>query len=579
MIEIARNRRRPLPAVLPPISAGRVEIEGRAKQIIETGRNRLVFGGVMFALAFLTICLRLVDLSVFEAAPHARQLARPLATERAAERADIVDRNGVVLATNLGVQSLYANPREVLDVDSAAKRLVAVLPELNENEVKARLKLDKAFVWLRRKLTPRQQAAVIRQGIPGLYFRREETRVYPHGRLAAHVVGLAGDDNVGLTGIERSFDEVLRESDEPLRLSLDVRVQQVVHESLSRAAKTFRATGGAAMVMAVDSGEIVAMVSLPDFDPNVFENVDPEAQFNRGTLGVYEMGSTFKLFTAAMALESGKATLRSSYDARRPIKVARFLISDYHAKNRVLTVPEILVYSSNIGAVRMALDVGTEGQRAFLDQLGMLQRSSLELPEIGDPLIPTPWREISTMTIAFGHGLSVSPVQLVSGISALVNGGIFYPATLLKRPSGTVPGRRVLSPTVSDQMRWLMRQVVVHGTGRKANSEMYPVGGKSGTAEKAGRGGYRKKSLLSSFVGAFPIDDPQYVVLVMLDDPQPTKETYGYATGGWVAAPTVKEIVERSGPLLGLPPVHVIDQDRDGRIVEASAQFGTFVKR
>lgn len=579
MIEFTRNRRRPLPAVLPPISSGRVEIEGRAKQVIETGRNRLVFGGVMFALAFLTIGCRLVDLSVLEAEPQVRAAEVPSFVESPVQRADIVDRSGVVLATNLGVQSLYANPREVLDVASAARRLVAVLPELNENEVKARLKLDRAFVWLRRKLTPKQQAAVIRQGIPGIYFRREETRVYPHGRLAAHVVGLAGDDNVGLTGIERTFDDVLRESEEPLRLSLDIRVQQVVREALSRAAEKFRATGGAAIVMAAHSGEIVSMVSLPDYDPNVFENVDPEAEFNRGTLGVYEMGSTFKLFTAAMALESGKASLRSSYDASRPIKVARFLISDFHAKNRWLTVPEIIVYSSNIGAVRMALDVGIDGQRGFLERIGMLDRSAVELPEVGDPLIPSPWREINTMTIAFGHGLSVSPVQLVSGVATLVNGGMFYPATLLKRPPGAAPGRRVISAKVSDQMRWLMRQVVGHGTGRNADTEAYPVGGKTGTAEKAGRGGYRRKSLLSSFVGAFPIDDPRYVVVAMLDDPQPTKETYGYATGGWVAAPVVKEIVERTGPLLGLPPVQVIDPDRDGRIMEASARFGTFVKR
>ncbi len=327
--------------------------------------------------------------------------------------------------------------------------------------------------------------------------------------------------------------------------------------------QTFKSVGAAGVIMDVRTGELIAMVSLPDFDPNEPGAAPDDARFNRVTLGVYEMGSTFKIFNTAMALEAGSTSLAGGYDASHPIQIARFTITDYHAQKRWLSVPEIFMYSSNIGSVRMALDAGTPAQRSFLDRLGMLKPVKLELPEVGRPHIPMPWRPINTMTISFGHGISVSPLHLVAGTAAVVNGGIYVPPTVLKREPGEVPpGERVLSLKTSESMRKLFRLVVEQGTGREAAVPGYMVGGKTGTAEKAGRGGYREKALISSFVAAFPINDPEYVVLVMLDEPQGTKATHGFATAGWTAAPTTGRIIGRVGPLLGMMPVDEAPLDR-----------------
>jgi cell division protein FtsI (penicillin-binding protein 3) len=328
-----------------------------------------------------------------------------------------------------------------------------------------------------------------------------------------------------------------------------------VRDELARQIAAFDAIGGTGVVLDVETGETIAMVSLPDFDPNVAGQVDPDTRFNRATLGVYEMGSTFKIFNTAMALDLGTASMRSGYDATHPIKISRFTINDFHGKKRWLTVPEIFKYSSNIGSVKMALDVGTERQRAFLTRLGMLRETAVELPERGLPLAPNPWRPINTMTIAFGHGLSISPLHLASGVATVVNGGIRQPVTLLRADTPS-PGERVISESTSDSMRRLMRLVVQDGTGSKADALGYIVGGKTGTAEKVGgRGGYKRKALLSSFVAAFPMQAPRYVVLVMVDEPKGNKESHGYATGGWVAAPAISRIVARAAPLLGVAPV------------------------
>lgn len=572
-------RRRPPDASLPGVIGPDRMADGGPRQAVELSRDRLVLGGALFAIAFGVIALRLVDIAMLRGAA-ADETVASTAVERGLPRAEILDRNGVMLAGNLPTASLYANPRQVLDPEEAARRLVSLIPELDEREVLAKLKLDRAFIWLRRNLTPRQHYEVNRAGIPGLYFQRELRRVYPHGPLAAHVVGLTDVDNVGVAGIEKYFDDLLHQSEEPLQLSLDLRLQHIVRDELQRAMQRFAAVGAAGMVLDARDGQVLAMVSLPDFDPNNPGSATDEAIFNRNTLGVYEMGSTFKLFTAAMALDSGVTTLKGGYDASHPIRISRFTITDYKPKSRWLSVPEIMVYSSNIGSAKMALDVGTAGQQAFLERIGMLRTPTIELPEIGAPLVPSPWREVNTITIAFGHGLSVSPLQLVSGVAALVNGGMLYPATLVKRPAGAVPpGKRVLSQRTSDEMRWLMRQVVERGTGKNADSEAYPVGGKTGTAEKTGGGGYRRKALLSSFVGAFPIDDPRYVVFAMLDEPQGRKETFGYATGGWVAAPIVRQIVQRAGPLLGLPPVDDGPPMHEARFLEASARLRSSTQR
>jgi cell division protein FtsI (penicillin-binding protein 3) len=541
-----------------PLKRPAVKLEGAAKQVIEVGRNRLIITGALFALCFVVLGLRLFDLAVFHNDETASRGTRAGAT--LAARADIVDRNGVLLATNLETASLYADPSKVLDANEAATAIARVLPELSRADLFTKLSSGKSFVWIKRNLSPRQQWEVNALGVPGLAFQREERRVYPHGALAAHVLGFVDVDNKGLAGVEAYFDETLRDparQSKPLQLSIDVRVQHALTDEVAKAVREFNAIGGAGLVMDVRTGEVLGMTSLPDFDPNDVRDASQDAKFNRVCLGVYEMGSTFKTFNTAMALDSGVASMSSSYDATHPIKIARFTISDTHAQNRVLTVPEIFMYSSNIGSVRMALDAGTQTQQAFMAKLGLLRRASIELPELGMPLVPNPWREINTMTIAFGHGLSVTPLHLATGVSAMVNGGVLMPATLVKADAAkSAAGTRVISARTSEEIRRLLRLVVMQGTGKKAEAQGYLVGGKTGTAEKVGAaGGYARKALLSSFVGAFPMTDPRYVVLVMIDEPQGNKETYGYATGGWVAAPAISRIVTRIGPMLGVPPV------------------------
>ncbi|WP_255448459.1 penicillin-binding protein 2 [Telmatospirillum sp. J64-1] len=530
--------------------------EAQRRRAIETGRNRLLFTGIMFTLAFAVIAGRMVDLTVLKGGEtQVRQQARMARTAPLEMgRADIVDRNGVVLATSLPTVSLYANANEVLDPEEAAAKLVRVLPDLSRADVQARLSAPRNFVYLKRNLTPREQYEVNALGIPGLYFERGERRIYPHGGLFSHVLGLTDIDNNGIAGLEKTFDGLLK-SGTPLRLALDARVQTVMRNELLRAVETFSAIGAIGMVMDVHTGEIISMVSLPDFDPNNPGATTAENMFNRATLGVYEMGSTFKLLNTAIALDSGKSTLQSVYDASKPLRVARFTISDFHGKNRPLTVPEVLMHSSNIASAKMAIDYGTETQRAYMGALGMLRTAAIELPEVGSPLVPSPWREINTMTISYGHGIAVTPLQVVTGVSALVNGGILRPATLVKHEPGAEPaGQRVLKEQTSYQMRQLMRLTVMGGSGSMSEVPGYHVGGKTGTAEKLGAGGtYRRKSLLSSFIAAFPMHDPRYVVLAMIDEPQGTKETFGYATGGWTAAPAVGRVISQIGPMLGVP--------------------------
>jgi cell division protein FtsI (penicillin-binding protein 3) len=526
-----------------------------APEAMETGRTRLLVVASVLLLAFSSIGARLVDLTMLQDAEEPR-IARSSAGKRAViERADIVDRNGTVVATSLATASLFANPRRVLNPAEAARQIASVLPDADVKALTASLSADRGFTWLRRNLTPRQQWAVHKLGIPGIDFQREERRVYPHGALMAHVLGYAKLDNRGLAGLERFFDARLREQDEPLQVSLDSRVQHIVREALTETMSRHQAIGAAGVVLDIRTGELISMVSLPDFDPNNIDGADPN-HFNRASLGVYELGSTFKIFTTAMALDSDVVSMFGGYDATQPIKVSRFTIRDYHAKRRWLSVPEIFMYSSNIGAAKMAMDVGTKAQQRYLRQLGLLNASPIELAEVGAPKSPSVWRPVNTMTIAYGHGIAVSPLQLTSAVAAVLNDGIYQQPTLLKQAAGDVPdnGRRVISKRTSRQMRKLLRLVVEQGTGSKAAAKGYLVGGKTGTAEKQAGGRYKRKALISSFVAAFPMDAPRYVVLALFDEPRGIKETHGYATGGWVAAPAVRRIIERMAPLLGMRP-------------------------
>ena len=536
---------------------------------LETTRIRLVVAAGGFGVLFLALAVKLAAATVLFPIQtrHLDRIARieprPDAPAPPADlsvgahtRAMIVDRNGEILAISLPTAGLYANPREMIDTADAARKLKAALPRLELDTVRTRLASDKGFVYLARNITPMEQMAVNNLGIPGVYFEQTERRRYPQGRVGAHIVGGVDVDAHGTAGAERAFDERLRTDPTPLRLSVDVRVQAVVRDELIKSMTEFQAIGACGIVMDVRTGEVVAMVSLPDFDANKPNEAKQEERFNRALTGMYEPGSTFKLQTAAMALDTGAAQLSSSFDASHDIKIGRFTISDFEGKHRVLTLPEVIAYSSNLGAAHMAVQVGTERQRNWLHAMGMFQRVGIELPEQGQPIVQpaSNWKEIATMTVGFGHGIAVSPLHVVRGTAALANGGLVLAPTILAVDTAAVPGTRVMKQSTSDTLRKLMRLVVTDGYGKPADVPGYFVGGKTGTAEKTTSGGYKKHANISAFMSVFPMNAPRYAVYFMLDEPKGNASTGGYSTAGAVSAPGAGRVIARIGPMLGLMP-------------------------
>ena len=534
-----------------------------------------------FAVVYAIIAAKLV---VFAVAPESHVARRGRATDAVATaRPDILDRNGRILATDVKMPSLFAEPRRIIDVDEANELLTAVMPELDTAELRERLGSKRGFAWLKREITAKQQHEIHRLGIPGIGFLTENKRVYPNGPAASHVIGHVNVDNQGIAGIEKWVDGrgladlhragfATDRQQKPVELSIDLGVQHALRDELIAAREKFKAKASAGIILDVRSGEIVAMVSEPDYDPNnPREALDP-SRINRLTTGVYEMGSMFKVLTVAMALDSGKVSINSSFDARVPLRYGSFNISDYHAQRRVLSVPEIFTYSSNIGAARMALAVGVEGHKNFLRKIGQLDRMRTELPESAEPIVPKRWGELNTVTIAFGHGLSVAPMQAVAGIAALMNGGLLMQPTFLKRSpeEARASAKRVVKPETSALMRYLMRLNAEKGSGSKADVKGYYVGGKTGTAEKVVGGRYSKTKLLCDFIAVLPSDDPRYLVLIMLDEPQGLPETHGFATAGWNAAPTASKVIARVAPLLGLEPR--FDLPTADRLILASAR-------
>jgi cell division protein FtsI (penicillin-binding protein 3) len=533
--------------------------ESSTKRQMDSCKHRLIFLGMGFCICFMLLALRLVDVAVIEAYGKAEEEQTATLPGKPHTRAQIVDRNGLMLAGSLKTRSLYANPKLVqrFNTEKVARELVKAMPDLNYFQVLALLKSDKKFAYIKRHLTPAEQDAVNRIGVPGLDFEESERRIYPYQNLYAHVLGYVDVDNQGIAGVEKHFNALLAQGDKPLQLSVDTRVQNIVREEILAGMKEFRAIGGIGVVMDAKNGELISMVSLPDFDSNHPGTASKDARFNRATLGVYEMGSTFKAFTTAMALDYGTARMNSGYDATNPIRFARWTISDTHPKKRWLSVPEIFVYSSNIGTVRMILEVGKERQQRFLKSLGLFEKVDLELPELASPLIPNPWNDINMLTVSYGHGISVTPMHLVQSIATLVGTGHKVSPTLVLGGKGEASqGEPLVKPEVVQQMRQLMRMVVQYGTGSKANVEGYRVGGKTGTAEKVKGRGYNMNDKLASFAGVFPADDPRYVVLVVMDEPRGNKSTFGYATGGWVSAPVAKKIISRMATLYAIKPVY-----------------------
>ena len=530
------------------------------------GQNRIRLVAIGFSIAFLAIAVQSANLTILKVAPvtedvlaeHLLRIPRP----------DIIDRNGVVVATDIAVASLYADPRKILDIEEAVESITAIIPDLEAKALKAKLtQPNRAFVWLKRQISPEERDAVYNLGIPGVGFVNERRRVYPLARLAAHTVGYVDLDSIGTAGIEKYLDDQgalytasladpATQTASPAQISTDTRVQFALTDEIENAIKKFNAIAGGGIVIDITTGEILALVSLPDFNPNQEDKKFSKQQANMMTSGVFELGSVIKAVTFAMAFDYGVTDLSGSYDATRPLVIGNASISDYHAQKRVLTVPEIFTNSSNIGTAKMALDVGLERHQEFLRRVGLFDRLTTEVPESAKPLLPKQWSRLATATAAFGHGFAVQPLQGISVIGGLLNDGVMSAPTFLKRDvaEAEVLAKRIVKPETSEKMRYLFRLNVTDGTASKANVIGYRVGGKTGTAEKVVNGRYVPDKLLNSFIGAFPMDAPRYAIIVMLDEPKATPETFGFATAGWNAVPTAGKIIERIAPLLGVTP-------------------------
>ncbi len=525
-------------------------------------RQRLAIGILLFLAITGLVGLRLVELSLFDGAPRHTGVA----AASPHLRADIVDRNGVTLASSFEAYALAARPRDIVgNKEALVARLSEILPERDPAQIRAALYHDGKFRYVTRRILPEQAEAIRRLGDPGLTLEREAERLYPHVGLGAHLVGYTGIDGRGEGGIERAFEERLTAPatrDQPLVLAMDVRVQQALESELQAQMDLQQASGAAGVVLDVHTGEVIAMASLPAFNSNRPGGLTGmPSHMNRATLGVYELGSTFKAFTIAMAMDSGNLPSLAERFPTTPIAVGRFRISDSHPKGYPLSVPEVLIYSSNVGTARMAERMGRPTQEAFLRKLGLMDRAPGEILEAGRPLAPPAnnWGLSSVMTVGFGHGIAVTPLHLASAYATLVNGGIRHPVTFLKRPEGAeTGGTRVFAERTSHLLNGMLRLAVIDGTGRQADAEGYRVGGKTGTAEKVlsnGRG-YDKRRNITTFAGAFPMDDPRYVVIAMVDDP-----TVGSRMAGSVAGPVFKRVVNRIAPVLNVAPDMTAEPD------------------
>jgi cell division protein FtsI (penicillin-binding protein 3) len=519
----------------------------------------------MFA-AYAVIGAKLVILGVSHDPPQTLKGAADQAVSGA--RPDLLDRNGEILATDIKTMSVFAEPNRIIDKDEATELITAVLPDVDAKELRERLGSRKGFVWIKRQITPKEEAEIFHLGLPGVGFVPENKRVYPNGPIGAHVLGYVDKDNVGIAGMEKYLDEqsltdphvpgfvVDPESLKPVKLSLDLRLTHALRDELLTGMDRFRAKAGAGMVVDVNTGEVLALESLPDYDPNQPIDAHDPSKINRINVGVYEMGSTFKALSISMALDSGKVNLGTRVDARDSLRYGRFTIHDFHATHRVLTVPEVFTHSSNIGTARLALIVGVEGHKAFLRKMGQLDRLRTELPESAEPLVPKRWGELNTMTIAFGQGLNVAPIQAVMAVCALVNGGRIMPPTFLPRTEEEAEkmGHRVVSEQTSESMRYLMRSNATHGSASFANIPGYYVGGKTGTADKIIHGHYSQNKVFTTFMAITPADKPKYLFLTVYDDPEPTPEDHGFHTAAYNAGRVAGALIRRVEPLEGVPP-------------------------
>ncbi|NRB36239.1 MAG: penicillin-binding protein 2 [Rhodobacteraceae bacterium] len=590
-----RTPLRPLAHVLPararqedPDSVMRHNLRQRHDQMEIAARqmaeSRLLVLIVFIVAAFAAVAVRMANLAHSDGQEPTQQIA---AAAIAQSRADITDRHGRILATNFETHSLYAQPPDMVDPAAAARGLVQVFPDLDEARLLRDFTGKRKFIWIKRRISPEQMQAVHDIGDPGLRFGPREMRLYPNGSVASHVLGGAsfGKEGVnaaevlGVAGVEKHFDAFLRDpaqNGRPLQLSLDLTVQAATEEVLAGGMAVMNAEGASAVVMDIHTGEVVAIASLPDFDPNdrprpaLGDDPSISPLFNRAVQGVYELGSVFKIFTAAQAMDLGLAAPETEIDTTGPLRWGRFKINDFRHYGNRMSVTKIIEKSSNIGTARLAQQIGAVRQKNFLESLGLFDPTPLELTEAGgsDPLIQKNWSELTTMTVSYGHGISVSPMHLAAGYAAIANGGRMIRPTLLKQ-SGPQEGVRVLSERAAAEARMMLRRVVSEGTASMVNVKGYSVAGKTGTADKPrARGGYYEDKVLSSFAGLFPAHDPAYAIVVTLDEPEIMGLGELRRTAGWTAVPVTGELIRRIAPLLGVRPL--IEPDERIAITQAS---------
>ncbi len=578
-----RTPLRPLARILRAREKGEnpdeIEAENRAHRHAEiqekargSARSRLGFMALGFVLAFGTVGTKM---AVLAGSQPTEPRTHTTGAEIISQRADITDRQGRVLATNLLTNSLYAHPRQMVDPDGAVRKLVKIFPDLDIERLKKDFSGKRSFVWIKKKISPEQMQAVHDIGEPGLLFGPREMRLYPNGRIASHVLGgstfgkedVASAEVIGVGGVEKAFDRWLRDpanNGAPLVLSLDLTVQAAMEEVLSNGMKVMSAKGATGILMEVKTGEVVAMASLPDFDPNdrpkPLLKGDPSDSplFNRAVQGQYELGSTFKIFPVAQALDLKLVSPTTMINSKTPMRIGKYLINDFHNYGGQLSVTDIIVKSSNVGTVRVAQLLGAERQKDFLQKLGLFEPTTIEMSEAptGKPLVPTRWPAVTSATVAFGHGIAASPLHLAAAYATIANGGKRVRPTLIHDRTRR-PGEQVLSPAAAKTAMALMRQVVTRGTARSAEVVGYEVAGKTGTADTPRpSGGYYKNKVVATFASAFPASDPQYVLVLTLDEPSVAKAGGGESrTAGATAAPVAGELIRRVAPLLGLRPL------------------------
>lgn len=527
--------------------AERIAATGRRAQAASAARRRILMCGVVFGAVFALMGFRLFTIAL---GPEDAQRARIADRADDRDRREIVDRNGVLLAANLPLRALEIAGDEVWDAKETAAKIGAIIPAIDAGDIRKKLE-DKRYVEIRERLTPAQEREVFALGLPGVRFSSRVERFYPQGRTGAHVVGHMEPGKGGVMGLERYLNET--EGAGPLAASIDIRAQEIVEQELGAAIKKFRAKAAMGAVMDVATGEVIALASLPEFDPNRPGAAKADHRRNRAVYDRYELGSALKLLTAAAALDAGTARESSTYDARGSLKIADKVIRDFHGENRILTFSEVIQHSSNIGAARMAKELGTEKLKAALKAAGLLDTLPIELAERRPPEPPWQWGPVETATISYGHGISITPLHLLAATTSIVNGGEYRTPTFLKRDEPAA-GERIFSAETSAAMRRVMREVVTGGTASLAETPGYFSIGKTATAEKPSRGGYDPNARIATFVGAFPGYAPRYAVLVTLDEPQAVEGTFGYATAGWNAAPAYAAIVSRLAPVLGVMP-------------------------